>query len=98
MIKKVKQKKMLGAIIGAATSLIGTGINVAEQRRMFDEQQAQQQRQLNIQNTNTRIANLNQLANNDMSWAYDKFRPTFKCGGKKRMKVNLGKFKPRFKK
>lgn len=97
-MRKVKQKKMLGAVIGAATSLIGTGINAVQQRRMFDEQQAQQQRQLNIQNANARIANLNQLANNDMSWAYDKFRPVFKCGGKKRIKANLGIYKPRFKK
>lgn len=97
-MRKVKQKKMLGAVIGAATSLIGAGINAAQQRRMFDEQQAQQQRQLNIQNANTRIANLNELANNDMSWAYDKFRPVFKCGGKKRIKANLGTYKPRFKK
>lgn len=98
-MRKVKQKKMLGAaIIGAATSLIGTGLNLAQQKNLHDEQMAQQQRQLNIQNANTRIANLNQLANNDMSWAYDKFRPTFKCGGKKRMKANLGKFTPRFKK
>ena len=97
-MRKVKQKKFLGAVIGAATSLIGAGINAAQQRRMFDEQQAQQQRQLNIQNANARIANLNQLANNDMSWAYDKFRPVFKCGGKKRIKANLGTYKPRFKK
>lgn len=97
-MRKIKQKKFLGAVIGAATSLIGAGINAAQQRRMFDEQQAQQRRQLNIQNANARIANLNQLANNDMSWAYDKFRPVFKCGGKKRIKANLGIYKPRFKK
>lgn len=97
-MRKVKQKKMLGALIGAATSLIGTGINAVQQRRMFDEQQAQQQRQLNIQNANARIANLNELANADMSWAYDKFKPTFRCGGKKRVKAELGKFKARFKK
>lgn len=97
-MRKIKQKKMLGAVIGAATSLIGTGINAVQQRRMFDEQQAQQQRQLNIQNANARIANLNELANNDMSWAYDKFRPVFKCGGKKRIKANLSTYKPRFKK
>lgn len=98
-MKKIRKKKMLGsAIIGAATSLIGTGLNLAQQKKLHDEQMAQQQRELNIQNANARISNLNQLANNDMSWAYDKFRPTFKCGGKKRMKANLGKFKPRFKK
>lgn len=97
-MRKVKQKKMLGAVIGAATSLIGAGLNAAQQRKMFDEQQAQQEKQLNIQNANTRIANLNQLANADMSWAYDKFKPAFKCGGKKRVKAELGKFKARFKK
>ena len=95
-MKKVKQKKLLGAILGAATTLIGTGINAANQRKMAEEQQAQQQKLTNIQNTNTRIANLNELANADMSWAYDKFKPSFKCGGKKRMKANLGKYRPRF--
>ena len=95
-MKKVKQKKFLGAIIGAATTLIGTGINAANQRKMAEEQQAQQQKLTNIQNANTRIANLNELANADMSWAYDKFKPSFKCGGKKRMKANLGKYRPRF--
>ena len=95
-MKKVKQKKLLGAILGAATTLIGTGINAANQRKMAEEQQAQQQKLTNIQNANTRIANLNELANADMSWAYDKFKPSFKCGGKKRMKAKLGKFKPRF--
>lgn len=97
-MKKVKKKKMLGAaIIGAATSLIGTGLNLAQQKQLHDEQMAQQKEQMNIANANTRITNLNQLANNDMSWAYDKFN-NFRCGGKKRMKANLGKFKPRFEK
>lgn len=95
-MRKVKQKKFLGAIIGAATTLIGAGINAANQRKMAEEQQAQQQKLTNIQNANTRIANLNELANADMSWAYDKFKPSFKCGGKKRMKANLGKYRPRF--
>ena len=95
-MKKVRKKKMLGAaIIGAATSLIGTGLNLAQQKKLHDEQIAQQKEQMNIANTNARIANLNQLANNDMSWAYNKFN-SFRCGGKKRMKANLGKFKPRF--
>ena len=97
-MKKVRKKKMLGAaIIGAATSLIGTGLNLAQQKKLHDEQMAQQKEQMNIANTNARIANLNQLANNDMSWAYNKFN-NFRCGGKKRMKANLGKFKPRFEK
>lgn len=95
-MKKVRKKKMLGAaIIGAATSLIGTGLNLAQQKKLHDEQMAQQKEQMNIANANARIANLNQLANNDMSWAYNKFN-NFRCGGKKRMKANLGKFKPRF--
>lgn len=95
-MKKVRKKKMLGAaIIGAATSLIGTGINLAQQKQLHDEQMAQQKEQMNIANANTRITNLNQLANNDMSWAYDKFN-NFRCGGKKRVKADLGKFKPRF--
>lgn len=95
-MKKIRKKKMLGAaIIGAATSLIGTGLNLAQQKQLHDEQMAQQKEQMNIANANARIANLNQLANNDMSWAYNKFN-SFRCGGKKRMKANLGKFKPRF--
>ena len=95
-MKKVRKKKMLGAaIIGAATSLIGTGLNLAQQKKLHDEQMAQQKEQMNIANANARIANLNRLANNDMSWAYNKFN-SFRCGGKKRMKANLGKFKPRF--
>ena len=97
-MKKVKQKKFLGAVIGAATTLIGAGINAVQQRRLFDEQQAQQRKLTNIQNANNKIANLNELANADMSWAYDKFKPSFKCGGKKRMKANLGKYRPRFEK
>lgn len=94
-MKKVRKKKMLGAVIGAATSLIGTGLNLAQQKKLHDEQMAQQKEQMNIANANARIANLNQLANNDMSWAYNKFN-SFRCGGKKRMKANLGKFRPRF--
>ena len=97
-MKKVRKKKMLGAaIIGAATSLIGTGLNLDQQKNLHDEQMAQQKEHITIANANARIANLNQLANNDMSWAYNKFN-NFRCGGKKRMKANLGKFKPRFEK
>ena len=96
-MKKVKQKKMLGtALVGAASSLIGTGLQLAQQRKLQNEQLEKEQYKADVANANARIANMNQLANNDMSWAYDKFKPVFKCGGKKRMKANLGKFKSRF--
>lgn len=96
-MKKVKQKKMLGtALVGAASSLIGTGLQLAQQRKLQNEQEEKEQYKIDVANANARIANMNQLANNDMSWAYDKFKPVFKCGGKKRMKADLGKFKSRF--
>lgn len=90
-VKPKSNKKMLGAaIIGAASSLIGTGIQAASQRKLYEQQQADQRKLQNIQNTNAMINNLNQQANNNMDWAYDKFKPTFKLGG------TQSKFKNRF--
>lgn len=90
-MKNKSNKKMLGAaIIGAASSLIGAGIQAANQRKLYEQQQADQRKLQNIQNTNAMINNLNQQANNNMDWAYDKFKPTFKLGG------TQSKFKNRF--
>lgn len=90
-IKTKSNKKMLGAaIIGAASSLIGAGIQAASQKRLYEQQQADQRKLQNIQNTNAMINNLNQQANNNMDWAYDKFKPIFKLGG------TQSKFKNRF--
>ena len=83
-------KKLLGAIIGGATSLIGTGLQLYQQKQMYEQQQADQRKLQNQQNANTTINNLNQQANNNLSWAYDKFKPTFKLGG------TQSKFKNRF--
>ena len=90
-VKPKSKKKMLGAaIIGAASSLIGAGIQAANQRKLYEQQQADQRKLQNIQNTNAMINNLNQQANNNMDWAYDKFKPIFKLGG------TQSKFKNRF--
>lgn len=91
--KPKSNKKMLGAaIIGAASSLIGTGIQAASQRKLYEQQQEDQRKLQTIENTNAMINNLNQQANNNMDWAYDKFKPIFKLGG------TQSKFKNRFSK
>ena len=100
-MKKVKQKKMLGATligagISAISSLIGTAINNNNQRSQVEAQQRKENINNNITNANNYMNNLNQVINADTDWAYDKFRPTFKCGGKRRLKANLGKYKSRF--
>ena len=95
-MKKVRKKKVIGGIVSAVGSIASSLINSYNQRKAKQEEELAKQLAQNQQNTNLQIANLNELANNDISWAYDKFRPTFKCGGKKRMKANIGKYKPRF--
>lgn len=96
MTKRVKQKKFLGAVIGAVGSIASSVIQAQNQKAMFDEQQRQQRVAQNQANFNTYLQNVSELANTDNSWAYDKFKPTFKCGGTKRMKAELGKYKDRF--
>ena len=98
MTKKVRQKKFIGAVIGAVGSIASAAIQSSQQQAQFEEQQRQQKILYNKQNFNNYIANANQLANVDNSWVYDKFKPTFRCGGKKRMKAELGKYKARFNK
>ena len=97
-MKKIKQKKMLGtatAISAAISGISNLTSNISKSHQM--NKQAEEQEILRkVADTNAKIANMNQLVNNDMSWAYDKFKPVFKCGGKKRMKADLGKFKSRF--
>lgn len=96
-MKKVRQKKVLGAIIGAVGSIASNMIQAHNQAEIQKEQNKAQQLAQNQQNLNMRIGNLNQIANNDLSWAYDRFNTTqYKCGGKKRMKAELGKYKSRF--
>lgn len=96
MSKRVRKKAFIGAIIGAVGSIAGAAIQAHQQKQQFEAQQRQQRLAENKANAASYIANQNELANNDMSWAYDKFKPSFRCGGRKRMKANLGKFKSRF--
>lgn len=98
MTKKVRQKKFIGAVIGAVGSIASAAIQSSQQQAQFEEQQRQQKILYNKQNFNDYITNANQLANIDNSWVYDKFKPAFRCGGKKRMKAELGKYKARFSK
>lgn len=96
-MRRVRQKKILGAIIGAVGSVASSLIQSHNQAKLQREQNEAQQLAQNQQNLNMRIGNLNQIANNDLGWAYDRFNPTqYRCGGKKRMKAELGKYKSRF--
>lgn len=92
----MRKKKWIGAAISAVGTIANAFINSANKRKQAEEQIREQRLNKNIENTNTYINNLNQLANTNNDWAYDKFRPTFKCGGKRRMKASLGKYKSRF--
>lgn len=94
----MRKKKWIGAAISAVGTITNSFINSANQINQVEAQKRQQKLNENIENTNTYINNLNQLANTNNDWAYDKFRPTFKCGGKRRMKASLGKYKSRFNK
>lgn len=96
MTKRVKQKKFLGAVIGAIGSIASSVIQAQTQKAQIKEQQKQERIAQNQANFNTYLQNASELANTDNSWAYDKFKPTFKCGGTKRMKAELGKYKARF--
>lgn len=96
-MKKIKQKKYLGAIMAVAN----TAMNIYQAHKQAQAQIEQNRnmiKEANVADNNARIANMNQLANNDMSWAYDKFKPAYRCGGKKTIKASLGKFRPRFEK
>ena len=96
-MKKIKQKKYLGAIMAVAN--IAMNIYQAHKQAQAQiEQNRNMIKEANVADNNARIANMNQLANNDMSWAYDKFKPAYRCGGKKTIKASLGKFRPRFEK
>ena len=95
-MKKVREKKWIGAALSAVASIAGSEINAAQQNEQLEAQQRQQRLNQNIANTNAYISNMNQVANTNNDWVYDKFRPQFKCGGKRKMKANLGKYKPRF--
>lgn len=92
----MRKKKWIGAAISAVGTLANAFINSANQNRQLRLQEEQRLLNENINKTNTHISNMNQLANTDNGWAYDKFRPTFKCGGKRRIKASLGKYKSRF--
>ena len=95
-MKKVRQKKVLGAVISGIGSIVGSSIQAHNQRILAQEQQDAQTLLQNQQNVANQLTNMNQLANTNNDWAYDKFRPIFKCGGKRRMKASLGKYKSRF--
>lgn len=88
----MRKKKWIGAAISAVGTIANAFINSANQNKQSRLQEINE----NINNANTYISNMNQLANTNNDWAYDKFRPTFKCGGKRRMKASLGKYKSRF--
>lgn len=92
----MRKKKWIGAAISAVGTIANAFINSGNQNRQLRLQEEQRLVNENINKTNTYISNMNQLANIDNDWAYDKFRPTFKCGGKRRMKASLGKYKSRF--
>lgn len=96
MTKRVKQKKFLGAVIGAVGTIASSIIQSQQQKKLLEAQQKEQIIAQNQANLNTYLQNATELANTDNSWAYDKFKPTFKCGGTKRMKAELGKYKARF--
>lgn len=92
-MKRIKKKAMIGALVSAAVA----GINAGIQKNIADKQLEQQNRLLNAQNANNFINNMNQQANIDTSWAYDKFNSIYKCGGTKKIKrAKLGKFKSRY--
>lgn len=95
-MKKVRQKKVIGGIVSAVGSIASSIINSHNQAKSQREQQEANILAQNQENTALKIANMNQLANNDLTWVYDRFKPSFRCGGKKRIKANLGKYKPRF--
>ena len=95
-MKVNRQKKFLGAVLGAVGSIASSAIQAQNQKAIFEEQQRQQRVAQNQANFNTYLQNVSELANTDNSWAYDKFKPAFKCGGTKRMKAELGKYKARF--
>ena len=88
----MRKKKWIGAAISAVGTIANAFINSANQNKQLRLQEINE----NINNANTYISNMNQLANTNNDWTYDKFRPTFKCGGKRRMKASLGKYKSRF--
>jgi len=96
-MKRQRKKKFLGAVIGAIGS-VGSLINQHYQNKLLNEQEEERQRQINLSNAqsyaNAIAQSVNQ--NNDL---YNKFNNTkFKCGGKRIMKANLSKYKPRFEK
>lgn len=95
-MKKVRQKKFIGAAIGLVGSLAASAINANSQKRMMDAQLAAQERQMNRQEHLQDMAYKNALLNQDMSAHYDKFNPIFKMGGKRVKKCKLGTFKDRF--
>lgn len=95
-MRKVRKKKFIGGILSAVGSIASAAIQSAQQRKQLEEQQAAQRLAQNQTNANAYISNMNTIANQDTSSFYDKFKPSFRCGGKKRMKANLGKYKPRF--
>lgn len=97
-MKKVRQKKFIGAVIGAVGTIASSVIQSQQQKKLLEAQQKEQRIAQNQANFNTYLQNASELANVDNSWVYDKFKPAFRCGGKKRMKAELGKYKARFNK
>lgn len=97
-MKKVRQKKFIGAVIGTVGTIASSVIQSQQQKKLLEAQQKEQRIAQNQANLNTYLQNTNELINADNSWAYDKFKPAFRCGGKKRMKAELGKYKARFSK
>lgn len=86
-LRDARPKAFWGAVIGAATSLIGSAINANQQRKAAREQKHQQELAdaRNLAANMTQVMNLNENAQR----AYeDQFRTNFRLGG--RPKCGLG--------